>query len=110
MQTKQISTKTIEALQRLKAKGIKLCIATGRSPVSLPKFVGVDFDAYLTFNGSYCYDQSGTIFSNPIYADDVQQIIRNAAALADPFPLPRRIGLPPMAPMRIWRNTIPSPI
>ncbi len=52
MQTKQISTKTIEALQRLKAKGIKLCIATGRSPVSLP----------------------------------------------------------PMAPMRIWRNTIPSPI
>ena len=26
MQTKQISTKTIEALQRLKAKGIKLCI------------------------------------------------------------------------------------
>ena len=56
MQTKQISTKTIEALQRLKAKGIKLCIATGRSPVSLPKFVGVDFDAYLTFNGSYCYD------------------------------------------------------
>lgn len=84
MQTKQISTKTIEALQRLKAKGIKLCIATGRSPVSLPKFVGVDFDAYLTFNGSYCYDQSGTIFSNPIYADDVQQIIRNAAAIGRP--------------------------
>ncbi len=81
MQTKQISAKTIEALQRLKAKGIKLCIATGRSPISLPKFDGVDFDAYLTFNGSYCYDQSGTIFSNPICADDVQRIIQNAAAI-----------------------------
>ena len=58
MQTKRISAKTIEALQRLKANGIKICIATGRSPISLPKFDGVDFDAYLTFNGSYCYNQS----------------------------------------------------
>lgn len=84
MQTKQISAKTIEALQRLKAKGIKLCIATGRSPISLPKFDGVNFDAYLTFNGSYCYDQTGTIFSNPICADDVQRIIQNAAAIDRP--------------------------
>ena len=84
MQTKQISAKTIEALQRLKANGIKICIATGRSPVSLPKFDDVDFDAYLTFNGSYCYDQSGAIFSNPICTEDVQKIIHNAAKLGRP--------------------------
>lgn len=84
MQTKQISNKTTEALQRLKAKGIKLCVATGRSPISLPKFEGVVFDAYLTFNGSYCYDQHGTIFSNPICAGDVQKIIQNAAAIGRP--------------------------
>ena len=81
MQTKQISANTIEALQRLKANGIKICIATGRSPISLPKFDGVDFDAYLTFNGSYCYDQLGAILSNPIRTKDVQTIIRNAAAI-----------------------------
>ena len=84
MQTKQISAKTIEALQRLKANGIKICIATGRSPVGLPKFEGVDFDAYLTFNGSYCYDESSAIYSNPICADDVQRIIQNATAIGRP--------------------------
>lgn len=90
VQTKQISAKTIEALQRLKAKGIKLCIATGRSPISLPKFDGVNFDAYLTFNGSYCYDQSGTIFSNPICADNVQRIIQNATAISRPVSIATR--------------------
>ena len=84
MQTKQISANTIEALQRLKANGIKICIATGRSPISLPKFDGVDFDAYLTFNGSYCYDQLGAILSNPIRTKDVQTIIRNAARIGRP--------------------------
>lgn len=84
MQTKQISAKTTEALQRLKENGIKICIATGRSPISLPKFDGVDFDAYLTFNGSYCYDPSGAIFSNPICTEDVQRIIRNAAGIGRP--------------------------
>ena len=56
MQTKQITTKTIDALQRLKARNIKICIATGRSPLQIPRFTGIDFDAYLTYNGSYCYD------------------------------------------------------
>lgn len=84
MQTKRISAKTIEALQRLKENGIKICIATGRSPISLPKFDGVDFDAYLTFNGSYCYDPSGAIFSNPLCTEDVQTIIRNAAGISRP--------------------------
>ena len=84
MQTKQISAKTNEALQRLKEKGIKICIATGRSPISLPKFDGVNFDAYLTFNGSYCYDQSGAIFSNPICTEDVQMLILNAAVIGRP--------------------------
>ncbi|MBP3479550.1 MAG: Cof-type HAD-IIB family hydrolase [Oscillospiraceae bacterium] len=84
MQTKRISAKTTEVLRRLKENGIKICIATGRSPISLPKFDGVDFDAYLTFNGSYCYDQSGAILSNPIRTEDVQTIIRNAAAIGRP--------------------------
>jgi len=84
-QTKQISEKTLEALKRLKANGIKICIATGRSPITLPNFDGVEFDVYLTFNGSYCYDQSrSTIFSNPISSDDVQKIIRNAASIGRP--------------------------
>lgn len=81
---KQVSEKTTEMLKRLKANGIKICLATGRSPVSLPRFDGVSFDAFLTFNGSLCYNPSETIFSNPISHEDVQKIIRNAGNIGRP--------------------------
>lgn len=55
MQSKHISPRTVEALHRLRSNGIRLCIATGRAPVTLPDFGGAEFDAYLTFNGSLCY-------------------------------------------------------
>ena len=51
-----ISEKTLEALKRLQEKGVKLCLATGRGPMLIPHFEGVEFDAFLTYNGSYCYD------------------------------------------------------
>lgn len=85
IQSKRITEKTLEALQRLRAGGVKICLATGRSPVALPVFPGVEFDAYLTFNGSLCYTAGGeTIFSNPIAHEDVQKIIANGAAIGRP--------------------------
>ena len=84
MQKKQISPKTLEMLKLLKQNGIRICLATGRSPVSLPVFDGVEFDAYLTFNGSLCYTGETTVFSNPIPSGDVQKLIRNADALGRP--------------------------
>lgn len=47
-----IRPRTVEALQKLRQNGIKLCIATGRAPMEVPKFEGVTFDAFLTYNGS----------------------------------------------------------
>ena len=72
MQAKKISPKMLETLHRLlQDRGIKICIATGRSPMVLPEIDGVAFDAYLTFNGSLCYDRKGVIFSNPMpHKDD----------------------------------------
>ena len=49
LRAKELSEKTVEALNRLKANGIRLCIATGRTPVSLPHFSGIEFDTFLTF-------------------------------------------------------------
>ena len=80
MQAKKITPKMLETLHRLQDRGIKICIATGRSPMVLPKIDGVAFDAYLTFNGSLCYDRKGVIFSNPIPHKDVVRFIQNAAA------------------------------
>ena len=85
MNTKRISPKILETLRRLKENGTILCIATGRSPMALPHFEGVDFDAFLTFNGSYCFTENADIFSNPIPTEDVHTIIQNATALGRPL-------------------------
>lgn len=82
--TNEMSPRTLETLQKLRANGIKICIATGRSPMGLPKFKGVEFDAYLTYNGSYCYVTDATIFSNSLSNEDVKQILRNAAKMRKP--------------------------
>ena len=42
LRAKELSEKTVEALNRLKANGIRLCIATGRTPVSFPISVGLN--------------------------------------------------------------------
>ena len=84
MTKKAISDKTVETLLRLKGNGVKICIATGRAPGSVPKFEGVDFDAFLTFNGSYCYNSNDTILSTPIPKVDVEKMIENATKINRP--------------------------
>ena len=84
MTKKAISDKTVETLLRLKENGVKICIATGRAPGSVPKFEGVDFDAFLTFNGSYCYNSNDTILSTPIPKVDVEKMIENATKINRP--------------------------
>ena len=84
MKKKCISEKTLETLRRLKEKGIRICVATGRSPMQVPRFPGVEFDAFLTYNGSYCFDRHQDIFSNPLGREDVRTLIKNAAGIGRP--------------------------
>ena len=79
--------RTLEALRRLHQNGIRLCIATGRAPMEVPKFEGVSFDAFLTYNGSYCFTPEQDIFKNTIPTEEVATLIRNAAALGLPVAL-----------------------
>ena len=81
----KIRPRTVEALQKLRQNGIKLCIATGRAPMEVPKFEGVTFDAFLTYNGSYCFTPEQDIFKNTIPTSEIQTLIRNAAALGRPL-------------------------
>lgn len=90
MGKKKITDKTLETLHRLQEKSIRICLATGRSPVSLPKLENISFDAYLTFNGSLCYTDTQTVFSNPIPYTDVWRIIENAAILGRPVSVATR--------------------
>lgn len=91
MERKEITPKTAEALRRLKERKVLLCLATGRGPLTLPHFDGIEFDAYLTFNGSYCFDREGnTIFSNSLSPEDVQTILQNAASIRRPVSIATR--------------------
>ena len=53
----------------------------------VPHFEGVEFDAFLTYNGSYCYDHSGTLYSNCIPLKDIERIIKNADKMGKPVAL-----------------------
>lgn len=85
---KQPSPRTLEALRRLQENGIRVCLATGRSPMVVPKFRGITFDATLTYNGSYCFAADGSVlFCNPLPTGDVRTLLDNAAALGRPVSL-----------------------
>lgn len=82
---RKVMTKRIEeTLIRLKQNKIIICIATGRGPKKMPHFPNVEFDAFLTFNASYCYTKNEIIFKNPIPPSDVIKIIENAKIIHRP--------------------------
>ena len=85
-----ISDKTIYALTRLKERGIRICISTGRAPFELPDFGALQFDAFCAYNGSLCYTDRQLIHSHPIAPADVAQVIRNAADIGRPVSLATR--------------------
>ena len=87
MERKKMSDRMVATLHQLRRQGMRICIATGRSPLTLPSFQDVEFDAYLTFNGSYCYDASGVLYHHPIPESDVQTIIANATRIHRPVAL-----------------------
>ena len=74
---KEPSDKTIYTLKELQKNGVILCMATGRGVLARPKLKGIHFDAYITFNGSYCFTDEKMIHSCPIPKSDVLQIVDN---------------------------------
>ncbi|MBR5509804.1 MAG: Cof-type HAD-IIB family hydrolase [Lachnospiraceae bacterium] len=78
MNRKEISEKMLETLRRLKENNILICMATGRTTTCLPNIPGIEFDAFLTFNGSYCFNKQESIYGHCIPKADVEQILANA--------------------------------
>ena len=54
MKTGRISAKTLECLHRLQARGVRICIATGRGPCLVPQLGDVRADVFLTCSGALC--------------------------------------------------------
>lgn len=74
--THRIPDSTIDALNELHRKGIKIFIATGRPKVLIDNLGDLKFDAYITVNGSYCFTAEGeTIYKSSIPEDDIERLI-----------------------------------
>ena len=54
-ETHKIPASTQEALKALRDKGIKIFIATGRPQCLINNLGDLEFDGYITVNGSYCF-------------------------------------------------------
>ncbi|MDO4470745.1 MAG: Cof-type HAD-IIB family hydrolase [Bacillota bacterium] len=74
---KELSTKTLYTLKQLQKNGILLCMATGRGYPSIPHFEGIEFDIFLTFNGSYVKNHKEVIRKHPLTQTDTACIIHN---------------------------------
>lgn len=74
--TGKVPDSTQNALQKLREKGIKVIIATGRSINSLHHIDHLKFDGFITFNGSYCVTASNKLISrHTIDPSDIESLI-----------------------------------
>ncbi len=74
---KSLSERTTYTLNELQKNKIITCMATGRGVLMMPRFEGVGFDVFMTFNGSYCFTDKEVIFKFPIPEKDVIHILEN---------------------------------
>lgn len=77
--THEVPPSTIDALDALRAKGIRIYICTGRSPEQMKVVLDalpIRFDGIAAVNGQICYRSDGTIVADrPIDEEDVRVIV-----------------------------------
>ena len=74
--TKMIPDSTKEALALLQNKGIKVFVATGRSPINLDVVrSNFAFDGYLCCNGQYCFNNEEIIYEKYINNEDLKTLL-----------------------------------
>lgn len=71
--THRMHQSTQKALHALRDKGLRVFVATGRSKMMMP-FMDryFSFDAYLTLNGQYCYNQHDVIRKKMVDSGDIR--------------------------------------
>lgn len=74
--THQIPESAKEAIRQLKAGGIKVFIATGRHCRVINNLSGLEFDGYITLNGSSCYvGKDKLIYKRTIPATAIERLL-----------------------------------
>ena len=75
--THRLPESTVWALDRLREKGVRLFIASGRQYQSINNLGTQTFDGYVTLNGGYCLaGKSEVIYRPSIPPEDIEALIR----------------------------------
>lgn len=77
-QTHAIPSSTIEALEAVRQKGIRIFISTGRPKLIINNLGELQnrglIDGYITMNGSYCFVEQEVIYKSPIAPKEVEAL------------------------------------
>lgn len=76
--THSVPDSTLESLKKLKEKGIKIFISTGRSPAWLDdirKMIDIEFDGYVMINGQFCICDGEVIRTHPISVESIETVL-----------------------------------
>lgn len=66
----------IDAIHRIREKGVKVWIATGRPIPFIDNLGEMEYDGIISVNGGHCQMKDGTvIFSRPVDQEDVARMI-----------------------------------
>lgn len=65
----------IRAIDKLKARGVKCFISSGRHLSKIDNLGDLEFDGYVTVNGGINYFQGQIVDTNPIDKDDVRRLL-----------------------------------
>ena len=76
--THEVPESTKECLKKLREKGVKLFVATGRSPQMfnvVKEVLGFEFDGYVMINGQYCTVDGKAVHEMKIPVDSLEKMI-----------------------------------
>lgn len=76
--THRVPESAWRAIELMRARGIKVCIASGRSLMEMHEELKTGFDAYVTMNGQLCFDDEGVFRDAHIDDRDVRVIVEQA--------------------------------
>ncbi|WP_157159901.1 Cof-type HAD-IIB family hydrolase [Brachyspira pilosicoli] len=72
--THKISELSKKAILSLKQQNIKIFVATGRALYQIDNLDNIEFDGYITFNGSACYINNKEIYKITLNKNDIKNL------------------------------------
>ncbi len=77
--THRVPESALKAIQRVRSKGIKTFIATGRPLPFIDNLKQMEYDGIMSVNGACCMDANGYIFNKrPLPKEDIERLIEDS--------------------------------